>query len=54
MTYLDEQLGLALATDGPYETIAGLVTHQIGRLAEEGDQIELPDAVLTIVAAGDR
>ena len=54
VAYLNEQLGLALPTDGPYETIAGLVTHQTGRLAEEGDRIELADAVLTVVAASDR
>ena len=54
VAYLNEQLGLALPTDGPYETVAGLVTHQLGRLGEEGDQIELSGAVLTVAAASDR
>ena len=41
--------------DGPYETVAGYVLARLGRLAEEGDVIELDDGhVLLVVAVEDR
>jgi len=52
--YLNDQLGLSLPTDGPFETVAGLVNHQAGRLAEEGDRVELPSAVITVLDATER
>jgi CBS domain containing-hemolysin-like protein len=54
IAYVNEQLGLSLATDGPFETVAGLIHHQIGRLAEEGDRVELPGVALTVLDATDR
>jgi len=52
--YVNARLGLALQTDGPFETVAGLVNHHAGRLAEEGDRVELGDVVLTVVDATHR
>lgn len=49
--YINEQLGLDIRTDGPYETIAGLVNHQTGQLAEEGDRVELGAVVITVLDA---
>ena len=54
ITYLNEQLGLDLPTEGPFETVAGLVTQQLGRLAEEGDRVELPNTIITVLDATDR
>jgi len=54
VTYVNEQLGLSLQTDGPFETIGGLVNHHAGRLAEEGDRVELPGAVITVLDATER
>jgi len=52
--YVNDRLGLALQTDGPFETVAGLVNHHTGRLAEEGDRVELGDAVVTVLDATQR
>jgi len=47
--YVNERLGLELQTDGPFETVAGLVNHHAGRLGEEGDRVELGPVVLTVL-----
>jgi len=52
--YVNDRLGLAIHTDGPFETIAGLVNHHTGRLAEEGDRVELGDLVVTVLDATQR
>lgn len=52
--YVNERLGLALQTDGPFETTAGLVNHHAGRLAEEGDRVELDGVVITVLDATQR
>jgi CBS domain containing-hemolysin-like protein len=49
--YVNEQLGLDIQTDGPFETVAGLVNHHTGQLAEEGDRVELDTVVITVVDA---
>jgi putative hemolysin len=49
VVYVSESLGIDLPSDGPFETVAGLVTHQLGRLAEEGDRVELPGVVITVL-----
>lgn len=49
--YINEQLGLEIRTDGPYETIAGLVNHHTGQLSEEGDRVELGAVVITVLDA---
>ncbi len=53
VSYTNDSLGLSLPTEGPFETVAGLVTQQLGRLAEEGDRIELAGVVLTVVDTTD-
>ncbi|MFW5903614.1 MAG: transporter associated domain-containing protein, partial [Halolamina sp.] len=52
--YVNESLGLDLQTDGPFETIAGLVTYHAGRLPAEGERVELGDAVITVLDATQR
>ena len=41
--------GIALP-EGPYETVAGFVIDQLGRLPHAGDQVEVPGHVLTVTA----
>lgn len=36
--------------EGPYESIGGLLTHKLGRIAEVGDRIELPGCELIVEA----
>jgi len=52
--YVNERLGIGIRTDGPFETVAGLVNHHAGRLGEEGDRIELGDVVLTVLDTNQR
>lgn len=54
VNYVDDRLGLSLGREGPFETVGGLVNHHTGRLAEEGDRIELGETVLTVLAANQR
>lgn len=54
IAYVNEQLGTDLRADGPFETVAGLVNHHLGHLAEEGDRVELPGTVLTVLDVADR
>ena len=52
LTNLDEvsnEIGYQFP-EGPYESIGGLVTHQLGRIAEVGDRIELPGCELLVEA----
>lgn len=42
-----ERTGVPLE-DGPYETAAGFVLHQLGRLAEVGDTVTVDDHVLVV------
>jgi len=52
--YVNETLSLDIHSDGPFETMAGLVNHHLGRLAEEGDRVELGDTVVTVLDATQR
>jgi CBS domain containing-hemolysin-like protein len=54
VAYLNGSLGLSLGTDGPFETVAGLVNHHLGRLGEEGDRVELGDVTITVLDATQR
>ncbi|MEN5072911.1 hemolysin family protein [Isoptericola cucumis] len=45
--------GIELA-DGPYETVAGYVLAELGRLAEPGDHVDVGDQRLTVVSVDDR
>ncbi len=42
-----ETIGVALPT-GDYETVAGLLMHDLGRIPEAGDALELDEVVLTV------
>ena len=44
---LDARIGFALP-DGPYETLAGFVVHQLGRIPEVGDTVEFQGFVFTV------
>lgn len=48
-----EETGVALE-DGPYETAAGFVVDRLGRLAEEGDEIEVDGATLRVAEVDNR
>lgn len=52
--YVNDTLGVDLQTDGPFETIAGLVNFHTGRLAQEGDRVELGDVTVTVLDATER
>jgi len=52
--YVNERLGLGIPTDGPFETVAGLLTHHAGRLGEEGDRITVGDVVIRVLDANQR
>ena len=54
VAYVNDRLGIGLGTDGPFETVAGLVNHHVGRLGEEGDRIELDDVVITVLDTNGR
>jgi putative hemolysin len=44
-----ERTGIELE-DGPYETAAGYVVHRLGRLAVEGDAVEVGGHRIVVVA----
>ncbi|HEY8587954.1 MAG TPA: hemolysin family protein [Naasia sp.] len=46
---LIEQAGIEVPEDGPYETIAGFLLSELGRLAVVGDEVTLPAGVLRVV-----
>ena len=52
--YINDRLGLDLQREGPFETIAGLVNHHTGQLAEEGNRVELAGVVITVLDATER
>lgn len=43
-----DAIGLAVPDGAGYETIAGFVLEQLGRLAREGDAVQVPGAELTV------
>lgn len=44
-----EQTGIRVPEDGPYETVAGFLLSELGRLAAVGDEVTLPAGVLRVV-----
>lgn len=52
--YVNDALGLEFERDGPYVTIGGLVAYHTGRLAQEGDRVELGDVTITVLDATPR
>jgi CBS domain containing-hemolysin-like protein len=51
VAHLNETLGLALPVDGGVETVAGLITQRLGRIAAEGDTVAFGDVTLTVTGA---
>lgn len=51
VAYANETLGTELPIEAEFETIAGLIHHQLGRLAEEGDRVELGRVTLEVIDA---
>ena len=49
--YANTSLGVSLPTDGPFETVGGLITHHLGRLPSEDDRVELSNAIITVLDA---
>ncbi|WP_219109777.1 hemolysin family protein [Actinomyces sp. 594] len=47
---LADRAGVLVPDDGPYETLAGLVMTELGRIPEVGDAVTTPQAVLTVQA----
>ena len=52
--YVNEAMGFSLHSDGPFVTIAGLINHHLGRLAEEGDRVEFNETILTVLDTSSR
>jgi CBS domain containing-hemolysin-like protein len=52
--HVNEALTLALPTDGPFETVAGLVAHHVNRVGETGDSISFDGVGLTVLEATER
>ncbi|MFD1714126.1 hemolysin family protein [Amnibacterium flavum] len=44
-----EQSDIEIPEDGAYETIAGYVLAQLGRMAKVGDEVELPTGILRVL-----
>ncbi|WP_170866418.1 MULTISPECIES: hemolysin family protein [Actinomyces] len=51
---LVDRAGIQVPDDGPYETLAGLVMTELGRIPEVGDAVATPQAVLTVEAMAGR
>ena len=51
VAHLNETLGLSLPADAGAETVAGLVTRQLGRLPAEGDRVVVGDVTLAVTGA---
>jgi CBS domain containing-hemolysin-like protein len=49
--YINETLGLELPVSGEFETLAGLIHANVGRLPREGDRIEIGPVALTVLDA---
>ncbi|GGA59198.1 membrane protein [Pseudoclavibacter endophyticus] len=51
---LRDQLGVTVPEDGPYETVAGFIVTELGRIAVVGDRVEVPQGVLVVEAMDGR
>ncbi|OYR47141.1 hemolysin family protein [Halorubrum sp. Ea8] len=51
VAHLNETLGVDLPVGGGVDTVAGLITQRIGRVAAEGDRVVLGDVSLTVTGA---
>jgi CBS domain containing-hemolysin-like protein len=50
---LNDRLGLQLPTDGEFQTIGGLVFHELGRLPRKGDRVNACGVAFTVVEVSD-
>jgi CBS domain containing-hemolysin-like protein len=50
---LNDRLGLQLPTDGEFQTIGGLVFHELARLPRKGDRVNAIGAAITVVDVSD-
>src|SRR5690606_37158669 len=50
----NERLGLSLPDDGDYDTVAGLVFHELGRIPTVGEQITYNGVRFTVLEASRR
>ncbi|THG28555.1 hemolysin family protein [Naasia lichenicola] len=46
---LIEQAGITVPEDGPYETVAGFMLSELGRIAVVGDEVTIPAGVLRVL-----
>ncbi|MFW6317899.1 MAG: hemolysin family protein [Halorubrum sp.] len=51
VSHLNETLGLSLPVAAGAETVAGLITRQLGRLPSEGDRVAIGDVTLAVTGA---
>lgn len=51
---LDSKTGIRLPDDGPYETLAGLVMNELGRIPVEGDRVQVSGVTLEVKAMDKR
>jgi CBS domain containing-hemolysin-like protein len=47
---IEDATGVELPADGAYDTVSGLVLHQLGRVAEAGDEVVLDGVTLRVAA----
>ncbi|MEO6827281.1 MAG: hemolysin family protein [Microbacteriaceae bacterium] len=45
---MPERVGIEIAEDGPYETVAGFVMSELGRLPTVGDEVQLDNGTLRV------
>lgn len=43
-----ERIGIVIPEDGPYETVGGFIMNHLGRIPEEGDELEIPGVYLKV------
>jgi magnesium and cobalt exporter, CNNM family len=51
---LNERLGLSLAEDQDFDTVGGLIFHELGRIPERGEEVTIGDVKFRILDAGRR
>lgn len=50
---LNERLGVQFPTDAEFQTIGGLVFHELGRLPAKGDSVNAFGVVFTVIEVAD-
>jgi CBS domain containing-hemolysin-like protein len=44
-----DQTGIEVPEEGPYETVAGFLLNELGRIAVVGDEVKIPAGMLKVV-----